>query len=140
MITIFQIQDSVHVIQNSLEQSSALADNRVWFWVAIVEAICITLLLLVIVSRSKYTQAQLRFKSEAKKSEIDFDNVIASSFHANDLYNQLKKVCHPDRFTANPAIMAKADELFQQITQSKHDYKKLQELKIKAMEELHINL
>ena len=115
--------------------------QNLWMWISIFEAICIIVLLLILLgSQNKYTEIQRQFKANAQKEDVDFNNIIVSSFHAGDLYNQLKKVCHPDRFSSNPELMSKADNLFQQITQNKHDLKKLQELKAEAMKELHINI
>lgn len=116
-------------------------DNHLWMWIALFEALCIIVLLFILfISRNQHIQAQRRFKNEAKKGDVDFNNIIASSFHAGDLYNQLKKVCHPDRFSSNSELMTKANDLFQQITQNKHDLKKLQKLKAEAVKELHINI
>ncbi len=140
MITILQIQDSIVVaVKRSLE--TTIPQTNLWIWISIFEAICIIGLLLILLKRQqKQTKIRHQFKTDAKKGEVDFNNIIISSFHAGDLYNQLKKVCHPDRFSSDPELAAKADNLFQQITQNKHDLKKLQELKIKAVQELHIKI
>ena len=141
MTIILQIQDSVNAVKYSMETMLPQSDSNLWMWISIFEAICIIVLLLILlVSQNKYTEIQRQFKANAQKEDVDFNNIIVSSFHAGDLYNQLKKVCHPDRFSSNPELMSKADNLFQQITQNKHDLKKLQELKAEAMKELHINI
>ena len=141
MTIILQIQDSVNAVKYSMETMLPQSDSNLWMWISIFEAICIIVLLLILLgSQNKYTEIQRQFKANAQKEDVDFNNIIVSSFHAGDLYNQLKKVCHPDRFSSNPELMYKADNLFQQITQNKHDLKKLQELKAEAMKELHINI
>lgn len=141
MMTILQIQDSVNAVKYSMETMLPQSDSNLWMWISIFESICIIGLLLILLgARNKHTEIQRQFKANAKKEDVDFNNIIVSSFHAGDLYNQLKKVCHPDRFSSNPELMSKADDLFQQITQNKHDLKKLQELKAEAIKELHINI
>ena len=139
MTIILQIQDSVNAVKYSMETMLPQSDSNLWMWISIFEAICIIVLLLILLG-SQNTEIQRQFKANAQKEDVDFNNIIVSSFHAGDLYNQLKKVCHPDRFSSNPELMSKADNLFQQITQNKHDLKKLQELKAEAMKELHINI
>ena len=130
MTIILQIQDSVNAVKYSMETMLPQSDSNLWMWISIFEAICIIVLLLILLgSQNKYTEIQRQFKANAQKEDVDFNNIIVSSFHAGDLYNQL-----------NPELMSKADNLFQQITQNKHDLKKLQELKAEAMKELHINI
>lgn len=69
--------------------------------------------------------------------DIDFNNVISSSLLAKGLYDELKKVCHPDRFY-NEKDIDKANELFQLINQNKGDLNKLQSLKERIYTELPI--
>ena len=70
--------------------------------------------------------------------QIDFENVVSSSLLAKGLYDELKKVCHPDRFH-NEQDIAKATELFQIINQNKGDFNKLLSLKEQIYNELPIN-
>ena len=70
--------------------------------------------------------------------QIDFDNIVSSAFHAKELYDELKTVCHPDRFQEED-VMSKATELFQAVTQNKGNYDKLLKLKDRIYRELPIN-
>lgn len=70
--------------------------------------------------------------------DIDYGNIVTSSLLAKGLYDELKKVCHPDRFHKEQDIN-KANELFQSLTQYKGDYKKLLSLKEQIYNELPIN-
>ena len=70
--------------------------------------------------------------------DIDYGNIVTSSLLAKGLYDELKKVCHPDRFHKEQDIN-KANELFQSLTQYKGDYKKLLSLKVQIYNELPIN-
>ena len=70
--------------------------------------------------------------------EIDFGNIVSSSLLAKGLYDELKKICHPDKFQKEEDIN-KATELFQLLIQNKGDYKKLLSLKEQIYKELPIN-
>ena len=72
------------------------------------------------------------------EEEIDFENIVSSSLLAKSLYDELKKICHPDRFL-NEQDINKANELFQLVTQNKGDYNKLLSLKERIYRELPIN-
>ena len=80
-----------------------------------------------------------RFKNESMNHEIDFNNTISSAFHAEELYDELKVKCHPDRFPMNPEKSRTAEMFFQEITKNKHNMKRLLELKEQAKHELNIN-
>lgn len=77
-------------------------------------------------------------RKEVLEEKIDFDNIVSSAFHAKELYDELKTVCHPDRFHDSETI-AKATELFQAVTQNKGNYSVLQELKDRMYRELPIS-
>ena len=76
-----------------------------------------------------------RIREQILVEEIDFGNVVSSSLLAKSLYDELKKVCHPDRFF-NEQDIIKANELFQLVTQNKGDYNKLLSLKERIYREL----
>lgn len=79
-----------------------------------------------------------RIRQEVLSEKIDFENVVSSSLLAKGLYDELKKVCHPDRFH-NERDINKATELFQLITQNKGDFNRLLSLKGQIYSELPIN-
>ena len=70
--------------------------------------------------------------------KVDFDNVVSSSLLAKGLYDELKKISHPDRFHTEQDIN-KANELFQLITENKGNYTELLSLKKRVCEELTID-
>ena len=78
-------------------------------------------------------------KQKLKKGKIDFDGVINSAFHAQEMYDLLKKKCHPDRFSTQPEQVGKATEIFALIVKNKYDYKALCQLKERAERELNIH-
>lgn len=81
----------------------------------------------------------MKFKKDSLKENIDFDNILKSSFNSIELYNELKVKCHPDRFAPDEAKSMVADSIFQEITKNKTNYKKLIELKEEAKQKLNIN-
>lgn len=79
-----------------------------------------------------------KLREKILSERIDFSNVISSSLLAKGLYDELKKVCHPDRFH-NENDINKANELFQSVTQHKGDYNELLSLKERIYRELPLN-
>lgn len=84
------------------------------------------------------TSERDKIREQILVEEIDFGNVVSSSLLAKSLYDELKKVCHPDRFL-NEQDVIKANEIFQLVTQNKGDYNKLLSLKERIYSELPIN-
>lgn len=78
-----------------------------------------------------------KMRDKILNEEIDFGNIVSSSLLAKGLYDELKKVCHPDKFQKEED-MSKATELFQLLVQNKGDYNKLQSLKEMIYNELPI--
>lgn len=107
-----------------------------WMWIAIIEFIIIVLLILF---RNKPESTEAPYKREAKEGDIDFSNIINSSFHVKPLYDELKIKCHPDRFPNDKEKNEIAVELSQGISENKTNYKKLIELKGLAKKKLNIN-
>ena len=79
-----------------------------------------------------------KMRDKILSEEIDFGNVVQSSLLAKGIYDELKKVCHPDKFQKEEDIN-KATELFQLLVQHKGDYSKLLSLKERIYNELLIN-
>ena len=79
-----------------------------------------------------------KLRDKILSEEIDFGNVVSSSLLAKGLYDELKKVCHPDKFH-NEQDIKKATELFQLINQNRGDFNRLKSLKEQIYNELPIN-
>lgn len=113
----------------------------IWFLIAIVELVIIVFLLF----RLRKKRNNLKFgdlpKSKlrnAKKYDVDMNNLMNSINGSKDLYKELSRTCHPDRFI-NSDKHKNAEEIFQDISKNKRDFKKLTELKERAINELNIN-
>jgi hypothetical protein len=109
-----------------------------WMWLALIEFVVIVFLLLNKRGKSNNT-AKRRFKKDALDQDIDFDNIINSSFNSAHLYDELKVKCHPDRFPTDMEKNAIAVTLFQEISKNRNNVKRLLELKEEAIQKLNIN-
>ena len=132
-------QDTLNSVADSLSTATQSgSDFNLWMIIALFElAVIIMLLLTRLSTNSKRSEIRNRVLKEG--GEIDFGNVINSSFNSEKLYKELLVKCHPDRFAPDENKMKIADELSARITQSKHNIKGLQELKLESMEKLNIN-
>ena len=97
-----------------------------WFYISVLEFIIIVVLLIkkVCVSQSKQTQK----REILSENNVDYDNIIQSSFKSQSLYDILKKKCHPDRFLDSEQNMI-ATELFAKIVENKYNYQALLSIK-----------
>ncbi|MDR2125484.1 MAG: hypothetical protein LBP63_01470 [Prevotellaceae bacterium] len=136
------MNDTMNDTINNLSNISEQID--IWMCIALVELILIVFLLMKIKKGKVKWQENLsrkeQFKQDALKEEIDFGNIIQSSFHAQQLYDKLKIKCHPDRFPNDAEKNEIANEIFQEIAKNKRNYKKLLELKAQAEQQLNINI
>lgn len=133
------IQDSIKVAEKAITSATENeTTTNYWMWIALGELVIIIGLILA-KSLSKKQSAKQRFKEESLAQEVDFNNIISSSFHSTELYDKLKVKCHPDRFPTDPELNKIADKIFQEITKNKTNLKRLQELKIEAEQKLNIN-
>ena len=113
----------------------------IWFWVAIIELVIIVFLFLKLKKKGKDLKFGDLSKDEmrnAKKSDVDMDDLMDSINGSKVLYKELSRTCHPDRFI-NSDKQKIAEEIFQEISEHERDFKKLTELKERAKTELHIN-
>lgn len=133
-------QNALKVAEQTISISSNEdAPTNVWLWIAILEFIIIIGLFLSKRFKRK-SDHKLQLKKEALSQDVDFNNIIRSSFHSNELYDALKVKCHPDRFPTDLELNGVAEKLFQEISKNKTNYKRLEELKIEAKQKLNINL
>ena len=133
------IQDSLKAAEIIVAKTTENNDSsNLWMCVAIGEFLIIIGLILANRFKRK-PNAKQQFKNESLAQEVDFNNIINSSFHSNELYDILKVKCHPDRFPTDPELNEIAEKLFQEITKSKTNVKRLQELKVEAQQKLNIN-
>ena len=136
-MNLLQIKADSSSVTNTVSTTLGL---NVWFWLALFELIII----LVLLFKVKRANSNLKFadlnKNNLKKSKeasIDFGNVMNSINGAGELYKELSRKCHPDRFIDSP-LQKHAEEIFQEISKNKRDFEKLSALKERAITELKI--
>ena len=102
---ILQIKSDSLAVATASSSSGLLSST--WFWIAIVELFIIIFLLV----RLKKKKTELAFSDlpkdkmkNAKSSFIDMDNLMNSINGSRDLYKELSKACHPDKFVNTEKI------------------------------------
>jgi hypothetical protein len=116
--------------------------SSIWFWLALIQFIIIVILLKKITKNSQglaFHDAQQKEVFKAKNASVDMDNVMSSINGSRDLYKQLSRSCHPDKFVNTP-MQEKAENIFQEISKNKRNYNALLELKKRAVNELNISI
>lgn len=111
---------------------------NLWMLVAFVELLIIITLLF---SKSKSYDKKSRIKKQVKmEGDIDFGNIIDSSFNAAKLYKDLITQCHPDRFEPDKEKVAIASDISLRLGKYKNDIKMLNIIKEEALFKLNIKL
>ncbi|MFI3297020.1 MAG: molecular chaperone DnaJ [bacterium] len=132
-------QDSVNTIESVINTTHTITYDNIWMWIAIVEFLIILIFCLTRIGVKK-RNLKSKVKKEILSDPIDFDNIIKSSFHANELYDKLIKKCHPDRFPTDQNLNNIATELSKEIQKNRTNLNRLNELKIEAQTKLNINI
>ena len=131
-------QDTLLKVMDSISPSAQSASSlNYWMIIAIVELVIIILLLVLM--RKPSDDKRSTMKNEVMgEGEIDFANILNSSFNAESIYKELLKKCHPDRFAPDEEKMVIATDLTARITKCKHDIKSLNQLREEAKKKLNI--
>lgn len=135
------IKDTLQVAKETINKSITSESNEQinwWLWIAIIEFLVIIFLVLKQKIKPKDSIKQ-KFKEESLGQEIDFNNIINSSFNSKQLYDELKVKCHPDLFPTDKEKNIIAENIFQEITKNQNNAKRLIELKEEAKQKLNIN-
>jgi hypothetical protein len=134
------IHDSIKVAAQVLSKKAETSElTNWWMWLSIIEFGIIAFLILKEQLKPKDTAKQ-RFKNESLQQDIDFGNIINSSFNSIQLYNELKTKCHPDRFPQDKEKNTIANNIFKEISKNKNNVRRLLEIKDEAIQKLNINL
>lgn len=133
--------------QVGVTDSAAVADAAqagsggsalVWMIVAGVELAVIVLLLLGRRGTANKDKKKMLKEKVMAEGEVDFRNIMESPFKAGELYKELIRKCHPDRFVGDDERVKAATELSARLTEKQNDYKALLALKQEAEEKLNI--
>ena len=131
------MNDTLQMAADSLMQTTQQGNSLNWWMIiAIIELVIIFVLLF---SKGKGDDKKQNIKRQVREEgDINFGNVIASSFGAESLYKELIRTCHPDRFAPDDEKVAIANDISERLGKYKHDLKKLNEIKEEAKTKLGI--
>lgn len=121
---------------------SASDIHSIWFWLSTIELILIVYLgykLLRKKKNSMFYDLTTDNLKESRNADIDMNNIMDSINQSKDLYTKLSSLCHPDRFVNTPKEKI-AEEIFQEISKNKRNYKELSLLKTRVRIELNIDI
>ena len=110
-----------------------------WTVISALEFAVIMFLIFMALRRREPTPRMAAMKKNIISEKVDFGNILHSAFHAEELYDQLKVKCHPDRFIGDERKNAAALGIFQKLGQYRHDIKALDRIRQRAEDELEIN-
>jgi|TARA_B110001469_G_C9370725_1_gene193246 hypothetical protein len=136
---LLQIKKDSTVVETIANSDST--SFSIWFWIAIAEFAIIVFLFLKLKKKEKELTFGDLSKDEirgAKDSEVNMDNLMDNINGSGDLYKKLSRTCHPTLFI-NSDKEKLAEEIFQEISENRRDFKKLTGLKERAITELNIN-
>lgn len=84
-------------------------------------------------------QSKLKREINNNIDDINMNDLMNNINKSSELYEQLKRRCHPDRFTTkSDEIQKYADEIASEVAKNRSDYNKLLELKDKAERLLNV--
>jgi hypothetical protein len=135
--------DSVQIIDticnaSTLNSEQTTSCSNLWMWIAIVELVIIIVLISKLLNKEN-TRTNIK-KKVLREGDIDFANIIDSSFNSEQLYKELIRKCHPDRFVPNKAKVKIAEDISSRLGKNKHNIKGLKELAEEAKDKLNINI
>lgn len=133
------MNDTLQMAADSLTQASQQGNSLNWWMIAAIAELVIIVVLLLSIGKAddKKRSIKRRVKEEG---DINFGNVIASSFGAKALYDELIRKCHPDRFAPDEEKNAIANDITERLGKYKYDLEKLNELKEEAIDKLRVSL
>lgn len=115
--------------------------QSLWFWIALIELFCIIFLVYKLKSKkevTRLTDLEVHSIKKSKKNKIDMDSLMDNIHNSRNLYKELSRTCHPERFV-NDERQVLAEQLFKEISENERNYGKLCSLKLRAENELNIN-
>lgn len=132
------VKDSLNTVLNT--NPSFKTENVLdwWMLIAVIELFIIIVLLFKRKKETNKTKKQMIKEQVLSEEAIDFNNIINSSFNAKQVYDQLIRECHPDRFPNNPTKQQIALNLSQEVVKNKGNLNRLEELRNEV--KLQLNL
>jgi len=124
------------------ESAKSFIHCAVWFWISMIQ-----FAMLIFLVTKKFRKKPAVITGEAERviikemtgKKLDMHNLMENINKSNSLYKLLSRKCHPDRFINYPEHKL-AEEIFQEITLYRRNYKKLCALRERAIIELNVEL
>ena len=129
-----QITDSVSTI-NEVASDGTTINSTIWISTIIIGIVTIFLTIIFFVKKNSKRE-QFKKKIINETSNLDFKNITHDWEKSKQLYDILKKKCHPDKFDDD--LKEEATRLFQKIGKSKYNYQDLVRIKKEVTEKLGI--
>ncbi len=127
---------------NVFAQQANSSYSHSWIWILISSSVVILLIIIILLvynkAKAKPSNNLNVLRQTKEHDNVDFGNVINSAFNSRQLYDKLKKKCHPDLFPLDNEKNAIATDIFQRIKQNEHNVDELKKLKEEAEEKLGI--
>lgn len=133
-----KMNSMLQIVNDSLTQTVPVSSHSNWWMVIAIVEFVIIIALLFFKNKADDKKTLLK-KRVLNEGEIDFANIIDSSFNAAQLYRTLLIKCHPDNFEPDKEKVAIADDISLRLAQYKKDVKMLNEIKKEAIDKLNIN-
>lgn len=131
------MNDTIQIAADSVMQASQQETYIDW-WMVVAIAEFVLIICVLFAHRNRASKKRDIKRLVKKEGDINFANVIASSFGAEALYKELIRKCHPDRFAPDANKVAIANDITERLGKYKHDLNKLNELKQEAIHKLNI--
>lgn len=115
--------------------------HSLWFWIALIELFFIIFLFYKLMSKKEVlelTDLEINSIKKSKSNKIDMNSLMDNIHNSRNLYKELSRTCHPERFV-NDERQVIAEEIFKQISENERNFEKLSILKLRAENELKIN-
>lgn len=130
------------VASNKIISNEKMIDfHSLWFWLSIIEFLVIFFLIYKIKSKKELailSDLDIESIKKAKGNKIDMDSLMDNIHNSRNLYKELSRKCHPERFV-NDERQVLAEEIFKEISENERNHEKLSILKLRAENELKIN-
>lgn len=134
------LQIKINNLEASNNKNFIEVTNSAWFWLALIELLIILFLIFLLIRQSKKSNFNSLAKNNiknAQKHHVNMENLMNSIHNSHQLYKELSKNCHPDKFV-NTDKQSLAEEIFKEISKNKRNYEKLISLKSRAEKELNL--
>lgn len=131
------MKDSISIIKEMVQQDAFFVHNKIWIIAAIISLIVVVMVVGLLYVKSK-KKRQMKKKVLKETANYDFSSITHDWEKNKQLYDILKRKCHPDKFGDD--LNKEATRIFQQVVKNKYKYQELLFIKQEAIEKLGIEV